>query len=50
VSGVSGLALCMMVGVVFVSWLAMARKRVLARSEALLLLLAYATMLPFINR
>ena len=50
VSGVSGLALCMMVGVVFVSWLAMARRSVLVRWEALLLLLAYATMLPFINR
>jgi cation:H+ antiporter len=50
VSGVSGLALCMMVGVVFASWLAMARRSVLSRWEALLLLLAYATMLPFINR
>jgi cation:H+ antiporter len=50
VRGVSGLALCMMVGVVVVSWLAMARRSVLVRWEALLLLLAYATMLPFINR
>jgi cation:H+ antiporter len=50
VRGVSGLALCMMVGVVFASWLAMARGSVVARWEALLLLLAYATMLPFINR
>jgi hypothetical protein len=40
----------MMVVVVFVSWLAMARRSVLVRWEAVLLLLAYATTLPFINR
>jgi cation:H+ antiporter len=50
VSGVSGLALWLMAGVVFASWLAMARGGVLTRWEAFLLLLAYATILPFVNR
>jgi cation:H+ antiporter len=50
VSGVGGLPLGLMVGVAFASWLAMARGSVLARWEASLLLLAYATILPFVNR
>jgi Ca2+/Na+ antiporter len=36
--------------VVFVSWVAMARGNVLGPWEAVLLLLAYATTLPFVNR
>jgi hypothetical protein len=35
---------------VFVSWVAMARGNVLGPWEAVLLLLAYATTLPFVNR
>ena len=50
VSGVGALPLWLMAGVVFVSWLAMARGTVLGRWEAVLLLLAYATTLPFVNR
>ena len=50
VRGVGGLPLWLMAGVVFVSWLAMARGSVLARWEAIVLLLAYATTLPFVNR
>lgn len=50
VSGVGALPLWLMVGAVFVSWLAMARGSVLGRWEAVLLLLAYATTLPFVNR
>ncbi len=49
-SGVSALALWLMVTIALVSWLAMARGNVLARWEALLLLLVYAAMLPFIDR
>jgi cation:H+ antiporter len=49
VKGIGGLALWLMAGVVFVSWLAMARGSVLARWETILLLLGYATMLPFVN-
>ncbi|MFZ0173800.1 MAG: hypothetical protein WAL04_19105 [Acidimicrobiales bacterium] len=50
VRGVSGIALWLMAGVVFVSWLAMGRGSVLARWEAVLLLLAYAITLPFVTR
>jgi hypothetical protein len=50
VRGVNGIALWLMAGVVFVSWLAMGRGSVLARWEAVLLLLAYAITLPFVNR
>ncbi len=50
VAGAGILPLVLMVGVVLASWLAMARRRVLARSEALVLLIAYAVTLPFVNR
>jgi len=42
--------LWLMGAVVALSWLAMARGSRLARSEAVLLLVAYAAMLPFVNR
>ncbi len=47
---VGGLSLWLMVGVVLVSWLAMARHNVLARWEAALLLIVYMATLPFVNR
>jgi cation:H+ antiporter len=50
VGGVGAFSLWLMTGVVVVSWLAMGRKGVLARWEALLLLLAYAAVLPIVNR
>jgi cation:H+ antiporter len=47
----SGLVpLCMMVGVVILSWLAMARGALITRWEALVLLVSYVAMLPFLNR
>jgi cation:H+ antiporter len=49
-ASITAVALWLMASVVVAAWLAMARGGVLARWEALLLLLAYATMLPFINR
>ncbi len=47
---VNGVALALMVGVVLVSWLAMARGSTLVRAEAIVLLLAYGATLPFVNR
>lgn len=44
------LPLALMEGVVLASWLAMARGNVLARTEAILLLLVYAATLPFVSR
>ena len=47
----SGLVpLSTMVGVVTLSWLAMARGALITRWEALALLVAYVAMLPFLNR
>jgi cation:H+ antiporter len=47
----SGLVpLSMMVGVVTLSWLAMARGALITRWEALVLLVAYVAILPFLNR
>ncbi len=48
--GVGVASLMLMGGVVLASWLAMTRGRVLARWEAALLLVAYAAVLPFVNR
>jgi cation:H+ antiporter len=47
---VGGVALVLMAVVVVASWLAMARGATLRRSEAIVLLLAYAFCLPFVNR
>jgi cation:H+ antiporter len=47
--GTGVLALSVMVGAVVVSWLAMARGSVVGRWEALLLLVGYVALLPFIN-
>ncbi len=50
IRGVGAFSLWLMTGVVVVSWLAMGRRRVLTRWEAVLLLLAYVAALPFVNR
>jgi cation:H+ antiporter len=47
---VGDVALVLMTLVVVVSWLAMARGATLRRSEAIVLVLAYAACLPFVNR
>jgi len=47
--GTDALALSFMVGAVVVSWLAMARRSVVSRWEALFLIVAYVVFLPFIN-
>lgn len=47
--GTAVLALSVMVGAAVASWLAMARGGVLARWEALVLLVAYVAFLPFIS-
>ncbi len=47
---VGDVALVLMAVVVVASWLAMARGATLRRSEATVLLIAYAACLPFINR
>jgi cation:H+ antiporter len=50
VHGVGAFSLWLMAGVVVVSWLAMGRRSVLARWEAVLLLVVYGAALPFVNR
>jgi cation:H+ antiporter len=47
---VGDVSLVLMTAVVLASWLAMARGATLRRSEAVVLLLAYAACLPFVNR
>jgi cation:H+ antiporter len=47
---VGDIALLLMTVVVVASWLAMARGATLRRSEAMVLVLAYAACLPFVNR
>jgi cation:H+ antiporter len=47
---VGDVALVLMTLVVVASWLAMARGATLRRSEAIVLMLAYAAFLPFVNR
>jgi cation:H+ antiporter len=47
---VGGVALVLMTVVVTGSWLAMARGAILRRSEAIVLILAFAACLPFVNR
>jgi cation:H+ antiporter len=47
---VGTVALALMTAVVAGSWLAMARGATLQRSEAIVLLIAYAACLPFVNR
>ena len=47
---VGGVALALMTVVVTASWLAMARGSKLRRSDAIILVLAYAACLPFVNR
>ena len=49
-ASVGGVALMLMAAVVAASWLAMMRGATLRRSEAIVLLLAYAACLPFVNR
>ena len=48
--GVSSTALVLMAVMVLASWFALARRRALVRWEAIVLMVAYAAMLPFINR
>ncbi len=48
--GVSGVSLVLMVGVVVASWLAMARGNRLSRWEAIVLIAAYAVILPLMGR
>lgn len=50
VTGSGLVPLYFMVGVVAVSWLAMARGALITRWEALCLIVAYLAMLPFLNR
>jgi cation:H+ antiporter len=50
VTGSGLVPLYFMVGVVALSWLAMARRALITRWEALCLLVAYLAMLPFLNR
>jgi cation:H+ antiporter len=47
--GTGVLALSVMLGAVVVSWLAMAKGSLLSRWEALFLVVAYVSFLPFIN-
>jgi len=47
---IGDVALVLMTVVVAASWLAMARGAILRRPEAIVLLLAYAACLPFVNR
>ena len=49
-ASVGGVALVLMAAVVAASWLAMMRGATLRRSEAIVLILAYAACLPFVNR